>query len=134
MVKGKERVVGLWLLGISASIFFIVYVGGYTRLTKSGLSMTRWEPHRIMPPMNNEEWELEFAEYKKSPEWLNLNKDKGMDLDGFKYIFYWEWGHRIIGRSIGFTFFVPMTYFWARGYFQRKFKQTMLGLFMLGGL
>jgi len=69
-----------------------------------------------MPPMNRQEWEDEFDEYKKSPEWLKVNKDRGMDLDGFKRIFYWEWGHRIIGRSIGFTFLIPMTYFWMRGY------------------
>ena len=116
MIKGKEKVVGLWLAGISASIFFIVVVGGRTRLTKSGLSMVRWEPHRILPPMSVAEWEDEFEEYKKSPEYLNVNKDKGMDLKGFKYIFYWEWGHRMIGRSIGVTFFVPMIYFWSRGY------------------
>ena len=116
VIRGKERAVGLWLAGISASIFIIVVVGGYTRLTKSGLSMVRWEPHRILPPTNKEEWEKEFEEYKKSPEWINVNKDKGMDLNGFKYIFFWEWGHRMIGRSIGFTFFVPMIYFWARGY------------------
>lgn len=125
---------GLWLAGISASIFFIVVVGGYTRLTKSGLSMVRWEPHRLLPPMNQKEWELEFEEYKQSPEWLNSNKDKGMDLNGFKYIFFWEWGHRMIGRSIGFTFFVPLTYFWARGYLQNRLKFTLINLFILGGI
>ena len=57
-----------------------------------------------------------------------------MDLDGFKYIFFWEWGHRILGRSIGFTFFVPMIYFWGRGYLQKRLKATLLGLFAMGGV
>jgi len=134
VIKGKERAVGTWLGGISASIFFIVVVGGYTRLTKSGLSMVRWEPHRLLPPISKTEWEAEFEEYKKSPEWLNVNKDKGMTIDGFKYIFYWEWGHRMIARSIGFTFFVPMVYFWARGYLQTRLKATLVGLFAMGGV
>ena len=70
MKQGKERAVGLWLATVSASIFGMVILGGYTRLTKSGLSMVRWEPQRIMPPMNNMEWIEEFEQYKKSPEWL----------------------------------------------------------------
>lgn len=131
---GKERAVGAWMATVSASIFAIVVIGGHTRLTKSGLSMTRWEPHRVMPPRNNEEWEAEFEQYKQSPEWLLLNKDKGMDLTGFKYIFFWEWFHRIIGRSIGVIFFVPMTYFFARGYIQPKLRNTLIGLFALGGI
>jgi len=134
VIRGKERAVGLWLAGISASIFFIVVVGGRTRLTKSGLSMVRWEPHRLLPPMSQVEWEDEFAEYKKSPEYLNVNKEKGMGLKGFKYIFYWEWGHRMLGRSIGVTFFVPLVYFWARGYLQQRLKLALGSLFLLGGV
>jgi cytochrome c oxidase assembly protein subunit 15 len=64
VIKGKEKIVGLWLLGVSASIFGIVVLGGYTRLSRSGLSMTRWEPHRILPPMTSEQWNKEFEEYK----------------------------------------------------------------------
>jgi cytochrome c oxidase assembly protein subunit 15 len=126
--------VGAWLATVSASIFGMVVLGGYTRLTKSGLSMVRWEPHRILPPMNRDEWEKEFEEYKKSPEWIQVNSKKGMDLEGFKYIFFWEWAHRILGRSIGFTFFVPMTYFWARGYLKKNLKATLMSLFLLGGV
>lgn len=116
VIKGKEKAVGLWLATVSASIFGMVILGGYTRLTKSGLSMVRWEPHRVLPPVSQKEWEKEFEEYKKSPEWIHVNSKKGMDVEGFKYIFFWEWAHRILGRSIGFTFFLPMAYFWARGY------------------
>ena len=134
VIKGKEKAVGLWLATVSASIFGMVLLGGYTKLTKSGLSMVRWEPQRILPPSNKAEWEKEFEEYKKSPEWIQVNSKKGMDLSGFKYIFFWEWAHRILGRSIGFTFFLPMTYFWARGYLQPQLKRTLLGLFAFGGL
>lgn len=87
-----------------------------------------------MPPITREEWEAEFDEYKKSPEWINVNSKLGMDLSGFKYIFFWEWAHRILGRSIGFTFFIPMVYFWARGYLKGRLKFTLLSLFALGGL
>lgn len=134
VIKGKERAVGLWLASVSASIFGMVVLGGYTRLTKSGLSMVRWEPHRILPPMSQEQWLAEFEEYKKSPEWIQVNSKTGMDVNGFKYIFFWEWAHRILGRSIGFTFFVPMVYFWARGYLKGRLKFTLLSLFLLGGV
>ena len=133
VIKGKERVVGIWLGLVSASIFAIVVIGGHTRLTKSGLSMVRWEPHRILPPTSQEEWEKEFEEYKKSPEYIQTNQHKGMDVKGFKYIFFWEWFHRMVGRSIGVTFFLPMAYFLARGYIMPRLKYTLVSLFALGG-
>ena len=126
--------VGAWLGMVSASIFAIVVIGGHTRLTKSGLSMVRWEPHRILPPMNQEEWQLEFEEYKKSPEYIQTNRDKGMDVNQFKYIFFWEWFHRIVGRSIGVIFFGPMVYFMGRGYIMPRLRNTLLSMFALGGL
>ena len=132
VIAGKERIVGLWLGAVSASVFTIVWIGGYTRLTKSGLSMVRWEPHRVLPPMNQAEWEAEFEEYKKSPEWIQVNQHKGMDVNGFKYIFFWEWFHRIIGRSIGVLFIGPMTYFMARGYIRPHLRNVLFGLFALG--
>lgn len=134
VIAGKEKAVGYWLAGISSSIFFMVCVGGYTRLTKSGLSMVRWEPNRLLPPSTQEQWEKEFEEYKKSPEWIQVNSKKGMDVNGFKYIFFWEWFHRIVGRSIGFTFFIPLTYFWGRGYLKTRLKATLCSLFLLGGV
>ena len=70
VIKGKEKAVGAWLATVSVSIFGMVLLGGYTRLTKSGLSMVRWEPQRILPPIGKSEWEKEFEEYKKSPEWI----------------------------------------------------------------
>jgi cytochrome c oxidase assembly protein subunit 15 len=117
---------------VSASIFAIVVIGGHTRLTKSGLSMVRWEPHRVLPPMNQQEWQLEFEQYKQSPEYLIVNRD--MDLAGFKFIFFWEWFHRIVGRSIGVIFFGPMVYFFAKGYIMPRLKYTLVSLFVLGGM
>ena len=116
MIKGKEKVVGLWLLGVSATVFSIIILGGYTRLTRSGLSMVKWHPHRVGLPKNNEEWEEEFNEYKEFPEYYLINKQKGMDLEGFKSIYFIEWAHRIVARSIGAVFMGPMAYFWIRGY------------------
>lgn len=74
VVKGKERLVGMWLLGVSASVFAIIVLGGYTRLTRSGLSMVKWHPHRVGLPKNQQEWEAEFEEYKQFPEYYLVNK------------------------------------------------------------
>jgi cytochrome c oxidase assembly protein subunit 15 len=134
VVVGKEKMVGRWLAAVSASIFAIVVIGGHTRLSKSGLSMVRWEPHRILPPISQQEWEAEFEQYKTSPEYLQVNIHKGMDVTSFKYIFFWEWFHRIVGRSIGVIFFGPMVYFFARGYIMPRLRNTLIGMFALGGL
>ena len=134
VTRGKERLVGFWLATVSASIFAIVVIGGHTRLTKSGLSMVRWEPQRVLPPRTQAEWDAEFEEYKKSEEWIQVNQHKGMDVNGFKYIFFWEWFHRVVGRSIGVIFFAPMVYFFARGYIKPHLRNVLLGLFALGGL
>lgn len=71
-------------MGVGASVFSIIILGGYTRLTRSGLSMVKWHPHKVGLPRNQEEWEKEFEEYKGFPEYYLLNKHKGMDLEGFK--------------------------------------------------
>ena len=96
--------------------------------------MVRWEPHRILPPIGEKEWQEEFEEYKKSPEWINKNQYTGMDISGFKYIFFWEWFHRVIGRSIGVIFFGPMTYFFAKGYIKPHLRNVLISMFALGGL
>ena len=101
-------------MGVSASIVAIIILGGYTRLTKSGLSMTRWQPLTILPPRTFEAWEAEFEEYKKYPEYYRVNKHKNMDVHGFKQIYYVEWFHRIVARSIGVLFLGPLVYFWRK--------------------
>lgn len=112
----------------------MIILGGYTRLTRSGLSMVKWHPHRVGLPKNQEEWETEFEEYKKFPEWYLVNQHKGMDVEGFKKIYFIEWAHRILGRCIGAAFVGPLAYFWLRGYLQPKMKRNLLLLFGFGAL
>ena len=93
--------VGRWILSTSGLVLAMVHIGGVTRLTKSGLSMTNWKPHMEVPPMTTEEWDVEFERYKTYPEHAQR---KSMTLDEFKYIYYWEWGHRMMGRFMGVVF------------------------------
>lgn len=101
-----------WLLSGCILLFIMVTVGGITRLTNSGLSMTDW--HLIndtFPPMSEEKWVEAFEEYKKYPEYQLINKHKDFQLDDYKFIFFWEWFHRFIGRIIGVVFIIPFVYF-----------------------
>ena len=95
-------------------MFALFLVGGATRLTDSGLSITEWQPiHGVVPPLNDAEWQEEFAKYQQIPEYRQLNK--GMRLDEFKTIFWWEWAHRILARGVGVVFALPLLFFWATG-------------------
>jgi cytochrome c oxidase assembly protein subunit 15 len=108
----------------------MVTVGGITRLTRSGLSMTDWKLQGSLPPMNLQEWEREFERYKKYPEW---QQRKSMTLEEFKFIYFWEWGHRMMGRGIGVAFTLPLLYFLSRGMIPRSSLPRMALLFSLGG-
>lgn len=106
--------VAYWLIGTSGLVFGIVILGGLTRLTESGLSITEWKPVTgSLPPLNQQEWEEEFIKYKSSPEFQQLNSH--INLDEFKFIFFMEWIHRLWGRAIGVVFIAPAIYFAARG-------------------
>ncbi len=108
--KKLENLIFYWLLTSLALIFLMIIVGGLTRLTDSGLSITEWELFKgIIPPMNMREWELYFELYKEIPQYKILNSS--MTIDQFKIIFYWEYGHRILGRLIGLIFLLPLLYF-----------------------
>ncbi len=112
-MKTNKSVI-IWLLSGCALLFIMVTVGGITRLTNSGLSMTDWHLiHDTFPPMSEEKWMEAFNEYKKYPEYLKINQYKsgGFTLDDYKSIFFWEWFHRFIGRIIGVVFLVPFIYF-----------------------
>ncbi|MGX1097672.1 COX15/CtaA family protein [Amorphus sp. MBR-141] len=123
----------VWLLCVAALIVLMIVVGGATRLTDSGLSITEWKPiHGVIPPLGEAEWQEEFAKYRTIPEYQLINK--GMSLDEFKNIFWWEWGHRFLGRFIGVAFFLPMVWFWARGQVPGWLKPRLVGLLCLGGL
>jgi cytochrome c oxidase assembly protein subunit 15 len=129
--KNRQQV-GIWLLVMALMVFAMVVVGGATRLTESGLSMVNWNPVTgALPPLSEEAWQQEFSDYKTSPEY-NL-KNHGMSLEDFKGIFYWEWGHRLLGRLIGIVFFIPMVWFWARRQVPEGYKARLVALFILGG-
>ena len=106
--------VRFWLGLTAALIFAMVMVGGATRLTESGLSITQWKPVTgVVPPLNLADWQAEFARYREIPQFAKLNPD--MTLDGFKTIFWWEWSHRLLARVLGLVFIVPALAFWATG-------------------
>ena len=111
----------------------MVVVGGITRLTRSGLSMTDWRPQGKRWPRDAAEWEAEFSRYKEFPEYQRLYKGSDFGLDDFKNIFFWEWSHRMFGRSIGLIFGLPLGYFMLRGQIPPHLKPTLAGLFVLGG-
>lgn len=129
----NDRSVAMWLLICCVTIFAMVVLGGVTRLTGSGLSMVQWAPIMgVLPPLNVAEWQEAFDLYKQYPEYQI--KNQGMDLDGFKSIFYFEWAHRVLGRAIGVMFAIPFGYFLLRGRIRRSMIPRMFALFVLGGL
>lgn len=133
MTSVHHKPIAVWLFIVAAMVFSMVILGGVTRLTHSGLSMVNWHPVTgWLPPLEQAEWEAVFADYRKSPEYLKVNK--GMTLDEFKGIFWFEFTHRLLGRLIGVAFFVPMVVFWAKGWVQGTLKPKLIGLFILGGL
>ena len=114
-----------------------LFVGGVTRLTHSGLSIVEWQPLLgAIPPLSEADWRSVFAKYQQSPEYLKVNLH--MTLAEFKFIFWWEWVHRLLGRLIGVVFFVPFLWFLLRGKLSRatapQLMPKLLGFFVLGGL
>lgn len=129
----NRRLIRIWLGVVLVALFVLVVVGGATRLTNSGLSITEWKPiHGVIPPLTAEEWQEEFDLYKQIPEYRQINSD--MTVEGFKFIFWWEWAHRLLARSIGLIFAVPLVYFWATGRIERRLRLPLVGLLALGGL
>jgi cytochrome c oxidase assembly protein subunit 15 len=128
-----RRAIRLWLYAVAALVVSMVVVGGATRLTDSGLSIVEWRPVTgAIPPLTQADWMSEFAKYQTSSEYEMVNK--GMSLDAFKRIYWWEWGHRLLGRLIGVVFFVPMLVFLLRGWVERGLRWRLWGIFALGGL
>jgi len=127
------RPVRAWLWFIAALVVAMVIVGGATRLTGSGLSITEWKPVTgTLPPLSQEAWQVEFEKYRQIPQYQQINR--GMSLDEFKTIFWWEWAHRLLGRVIGFAFLLPFLFFLWRGLIDRPLGWKLGGLFVLGGL
>jgi heme a synthase len=103
-----------WLIAVAGLIFLMVLIGGATRLTESGLSITQWKPVTgVLPPLSGAEWQAEFDRYRQIPQFAKLNPD--MTVDGFKAIFWWEWAHRLLARVVGAAFILPALWFWCRG-------------------
>jgi cytochrome c oxidase assembly protein subunit 15 len=126
-----DRGVGLWLFVIAAMIGLMVIVGGLTRLTGSGLSITEWQPVTgVIPPSSDAGWQAEFAKYQGTPQYELLNR--GMGLAGFKAIYWWEWTHRLLGRLIGVVFLVPFLLFLKQGRIDRGIAVRLGIIFLLG--
>jgi cytochrome c oxidase assembly protein subunit 15 len=127
------RAVRIWLWSVAALVFLMVIVGGATRLTESGLSITEWKVVTgVIPPLTDAAWLAEFEKYKQIPQYAQLFPD--MTVGEFKTIFFWEWGHRLLGRVIGLAFALPLAFFWMKGWLTRDLKPKLLGLLALGGL
>ena len=125
------RPVAIWLLVCCAMIFAMVVIGGITRLTWSGLSITEWQPvSGAIPPLSAADWQAEFAKYQATSQYRLLNA--GMSLGDFKTIFLWEYVHRLWGRLIGFVYLLPFLYFLARGRIPRRLAWPLAGIFGLG--
>ena len=125
--------IAIWLWSLAGLVFLMVIVGGATRLTESGLSITEWKPLAgVIPPLSSAEWLAEFENYKKIPQYAQLFPD--MDLHGFKFIFFIEWSHRLLGRLIGAAMVLPLIFFWAKGLLPPGFKPKLLGVLALGAL
>lgn len=129
----RSRPVAVWLFIVAALVLAMVVVGGATRLTDSGLSITQWKPVTgALPPMSAQDWADEFALYKQIPQYQQVNR--GMTLEAFKAIYWWEWSHRLLGRLVGAAFALPFAYFLIRRELPRRLIVRCLGLFVLGGL
>jgi cytochrome c oxidase assembly protein subunit 15 len=132
-VDSRPLAIASWLLGIAALVFAMVVVGGITRLTESGLSITRWDVvSGTLPPLSEAEWQRQFALYQQSSQYQLMNA--GMSLAEFKGIFFWEYVHRLLGRLIGLAFALPLAWFWLKRQIPAGYKPRLLALFALGGL
>jgi cytochrome c oxidase assembly protein subunit 15 len=132
-INTNNKHIAIWLLVCCATIFAMIILGGVTRLTGSGLSMVQWEPIMgVLPPLDQSEWEETFRLYQQFPEYKL--KNFAMSLDEFKSIFWFEYGHRLLGRSIGIIFLLPFLFFLIKGKIDRALTPKLIAMFVLGGL
>ena len=133
LTRARPLALARWLSVVAAMIVAIVVVGGITRLTESGLSITEWKPITgIVPPLTDAAWQAEFANYRRIPQYELLNA--GMTLAEFKRIFFWEYAHRLLARLIGSVFALPLLYFAVRRQIPRGYTWRLVALLALGGL
>lgn len=129
----NRALVRWWLYVVLLVLFALFVVGGATRLTGSGLSITEWQPiHGVIPPLTEAQWLEELEKYRQIPQYQEINR--GMSLEEFKVIFWWEWGHRALARGVGLVFALPIAFFWLTGRLESHLKPKLLLLLALGGL
>jgi cytochrome c oxidase assembly protein subunit 15 len=129
----NRAAIRVWLYAVALVIFALIVVGGATRLTESGLSITEWKPiHGVVPPLSAAEWQEEFDLYRQIPQYQQINR--GMSLDEFKTIYWWEWAHRFLARSVGVVFALPLAFFWLTGRLEPFLKPRLLAILALGAL
>lgn len=122
-----------WLYTVAALVFAMVVVGGITRLTESGLSITEWKPvSGALPPLGEAQWLTEYEKYQRTYQAQSLHA--GISLADFKFIFFWEWVHRLLGRVIGLAYALPLAWFWLKGRVPDGYKGRLIVLLALGGL
>jgi cytochrome c oxidase assembly protein subunit 15 len=128
-----SRAVRLWLYAVAALVLAMVLVGGATRLTESGLSITEWKPLTgVAPPLSQDAWRAEFEKYQATPQYRAMNS--GMSLEAFKTIYWWEWTHRLLGRLVGAAFLLPFLFFLWRGWVAASLRPRLWFIFGLGAL
>ena len=135
--KSRQGSYGLsnLLLFVAALVFAMVVIGGITRLTESGLSITEWKPvSGAIPPLTKADWQHAFDLYRQTPQYREVTGPAGMTLSGFKFIFFWEWAHRLLGRIVGLVFFVGVAWFAVKRAIPKGFAWRLVALFVLGGL
>ena len=131
----RPLAVANWLYCVAALVLVMVIVGGITRLTESGLSITEWKPITgAIPPLSEAQWQAEFAAYQQIGEFQQVNGPAGMTLAEYKFIYFWEWAHRLLGRVIGLAFALPLAWFWWRKAIPAGYKPRLVALLALGGM
>ena len=134
-ITARPLALARWLWAVALIVVLIVAVGGITRLTESGLSITEWKPVTgALPPLSQAQWQAEFDQYKQIPQYIEVNGPAGMTLADYKFIYFWEWAHRLLARLVGFAFALPLAWFWVRRQIPRGYKPRLVALLALGGL
>ena len=131
----RPRAIAQWLLAVAVLVVAMVVVGGITRLTESGLSITEWKPVTgALPPLSEEQWLAEFRAYQQIGEYQQINGPAGMTLADYKFIYFWEWFHRLLGRLIGLAFALPLAWFWLRRAIPTGYAWRLVALLALGAM
>lgn len=133
--SSRPALLARWLIGMASLVVAMVIVGGITRLTESGLSITEWKPITgALPPLSQAQWQAEFDLYKQIPEYTQVTGPAGMTLADFKFIFFWEWSHRFLGRVLGLVFALPLAWFWVKRWIPTGYQVRLLALLALGAM